>query len=707
MKIDLHCHTRKIKFGDALTREVSSSKFSKVINENEVKIVAITNHNKFDLEQYNDFLKVAKGNFQLWPGIELDIRTNANSKGHLIIVSNPKEVDLFAQSCNRLLEGMNVDKDMILIDNIIEEFKDKDIIMLAHYLNKNPVLTESEIKLLEDKMTGIPIYREPQNLKSAGIMYAHGLDCFVGSDVHDWDDYPGESLPELKLPVQSFEKFKLLIRKDKEVIDTFVNLKKREGINVHVGGDSYDIPLYNDVNVIFGGKGTGKSEILKSIYSQVAAKSSNKVSYYDGNTKEKEFDKLLNSEITIDTFSELNTDSLSEEFEKLKNYQISEPTLMSDYLNWHNTQGSANALRNFKIKESTFSEIINLNLIEDFKNDAKETNQSEEKLNSLIHYSVYFDKDLSEIQKVLFSKLNEKIRASLVQEWKNSKAQELVKFSIDKFKVISTNKSGEFQKPSGTGLIELYNSISKTIVSLKKISLQLNSHSYERKQYIGTLQEKGDIYAKQIISLNPKVTETKVISGKNITSLRKVSKQIDKCLDEKYTINYSMELSNLVTLLNEYEIDSLKDFMNFKTAIVKEDDSQYSPSSGEKSMLMVNNALVSDKFEYYILDEPELSIGHNYINDVIINRLKVLSSLNKVIIISTHDANIATRTLPFNSIYREYVDDHYKTYVGNLFSDCLVDIYNDNNKIKWTDTTVNFLEGGDVAFRERRDIYGD
>lgn len=48
MRIDLHCHTKKVKTGDAYTRNVTKDKFFQKVIEAEVKIIAITNHNQFD-----------------------------------------------------------------------------------------------------------------------------------------------------------------------------------------------------------------------------------------------------------------------------------------------------------------------------------------------------------------------------------------------------------------------------------------------------------------------------------------------------------------------------------------------------------------------------------------------------------------------------------------------------------------------------------
>ena len=55
MKIDLHCHTKRIKSGDGSGRNVTKELFCKKIFDADVKIVAITNHNAFDKEQFFEF----------------------------------------------------------------------------------------------------------------------------------------------------------------------------------------------------------------------------------------------------------------------------------------------------------------------------------------------------------------------------------------------------------------------------------------------------------------------------------------------------------------------------------------------------------------------------------------------------------------------------------------------------------------------------
>ena len=88
MKIDFHCHTKSVKQGETEKRNIDSKRFVEKINDANVKIVAITNHNDFDKKQYEEFVEEANESFQIWPGIELDIKDD-ETEAHLIIISNP------------------------------------------------------------------------------------------------------------------------------------------------------------------------------------------------------------------------------------------------------------------------------------------------------------------------------------------------------------------------------------------------------------------------------------------------------------------------------------------------------------------------------------------------------------------------------------------------------------------------------------------
>ena len=123
-------------------------------------------------------------------------------------------------------------------------------------------------------------------------------------------------------------------------------------------------------------------------------------------------------------------------------------------------------------------------------------------------------------------------------------------------------------------------------------------------------------------------------------------------------------------------------------------------------MVMLQKELGMDK-EVYVLDEPERSLGNEYISDVIVPMIKERARAGKKVFIATHDANIAVRTLPYSSIYRCHGAGGYSTYMGNPFSNYLVNLSDESDHLDWKKISMKTLEGGEEAFGERGKIYGN
>ena len=153
-------------------------------------------------------------------------------------------------------------------------------------------------------------------------------------------------------------------------------------------------------------------------------------------------------------------------------------------------------------------------------------------------------------------------------------------------------------------------------------------------------------------------------------------------------------------------VASLKDCLGVTSSVSCGGDSNYEPSNGEKAMIVLAHALFDDDASIYILDEPEASMGNEFINAVIVDRINKLAKANKIVVVSTHNANIAVRTLPWQSIYREYDGGSYYTYVGNPFCDELRDIAGVKAPKAWTQVSMDTLEGGEDAFTDREIVYG-
>jgi ABC-type Mn2+/Zn2+ transport system ATPase subunit len=138
--------------------------------------------------------------------------------------------------------------------------------------------------------------------------------------------------------------------------------------------------------------------------------------------------------------------------------------------------------------------------------------------------------------------------------------------------------------------------------------------------------------------------------------------------------------------------------------IVDDNFNEYCPSNGERAIVMIQRVLDEDK-DAYLLDEPELSLGGTYIDKTIRPKISKLGKAGKTVFVATHNANIAVRTLPYNTIFRHHDKYGYKTYLGNPFTNKLTNINDSSDMLDWKEVSMRVLEGGEDAFSDRGDIY--
>lgn len=225
MKIDLHLHTQKCKKGDGYKRIIEPDKFIEKIQENDVRICAITNHNKFDINEYRT-ISDKKINFIIFPGIELDIIFSEDKIRHVILVCSPEYVsnfkDIFSKDDNRNYDDYKLEYNDLIVN--IKNFKADKILIIPHFLDKERSLTIEEKNLLKKDLNEYTIILEPK-LKTMGIINAHNEISLIGSDVKDWEKYSEDAkkLPEIKFKIDNFSKFYELAKDSKLFIKNVLN----------------------------------------------------------------------------------------------------------------------------------------------------------------------------------------------------------------------------------------------------------------------------------------------------------------------------------------------------------------------------------------------------------------------------------------------------------------------------------------------------
>ena len=712
MKIDIHVHTKKTKSGDADTRNVDVEKFERILKSTEVKILAITNHNHFDLEQYQKFSKKLEGTCQIWPGIELDILED-NKRAHLIVIINPKKHKEFNEKVENLLKGKTPDNFIIAIKETVDSFDSLDPIYIPHYFVKKPNLDDKDVELLMSLVKNKKrVLKEATNSISAGIYISHGHNSIYGSDIQDWDKYfdISKDLPDLRLPVESFEQFCLLLEKDDNTIQTLLDKKTKEFVQVtpFTVAEQIKLEIYNDINVIFGSKGTGKTEILKALSKHYNGKGYNTSVYESNSTHLNDVYNVKGTDLEI-VLEDLGIDDCEEEFHTLRESVEQEITSLNKYYQYFSNEATNKISQKIAIKNFTrldgsqisrkFEEIKNILIqFREFNSSIIENKILEETIGNEL---------LEELLEII-GKILIKLKSESEKRFIDSKTIALFNSLIKLFVSEISKKTGQPEKPVKTGFQEYASNRIKIEKTINKILSNIDKTIEPLIEYVGDLGEKGNLECQtNIIIQNGKIIDSKLatVSRVNKTPQKEVAKSIRSISKYVYSNELFEKVSELKSIEGGETVESIYDLLLFNRYFIV-DGREYNPSNGESSMILLHNELKQDK-DIYFIDEPEKSLGNDYINDVIVPLLKERARQGKKVVIATHDANIAVRTLPYSSTYRQHDLNNYYTFIGNPFTNNLVCITGDKPDLDWKNISMKTLEGGRDAFGERGIIYGN
>lgn len=714
MKIDIHVHTKKVKSGDAPTRYIEKERFVEILSETDVCILAITNHNHFDLIQYEEFRDSVENNCQIWPGIELDVLENGK-RSHLIVICNPRNFKEFDIQVTDILKEKNPNTFTISLKEVVDKFDKLDCIYIAHYFVKKPNLGDEEIAILLSLVSNPRrVIKEATNSISAGIYISHGHNSIYGSDVHDWDKYLEQSkdLPELRLPVESFEQFSLLLEKDEPTINTILNKKIKEEVEIFpFKSDPFEkieLDIYPDINILFGSKGTGKTDILEALSKHFNVKG-HKTYVYKSN------DNHLNSVFDIKgnvfncDVSDLDLVDCIDEIKFIKEVTEDRVTSLNKYESHFAFQETNKISQKLKLKtinqEDEFKSKMTLNEISEIIDSFKSFNKYISKNPDI---SKYVDVNLIHELFEILKKITLQLKTNAEKSFVKNKSIQLLNGIIKCFNNEIAKKTNQPPKPTKTGFLEYARNRIKIDRASKKIIKIINKPIKPIEQYAGSLGEKGELICKtNLIFQNGSFSNGDYTPVKNV--YKTTQKYFANAISSISKHIHSNELFSKISELNDIEnlgsINSLNDLL-LKHRHFTLNGIIYNPSNGESSMILLHKELAEDK-DIYLIDEPEKSLGNDYINDVIVPLIKEKALLGKKVIIATHDANIAVRTLPYNSIYRLQENGKGYTLTGNPFSNSLHCIYKSFPSLDWKETSMKTLEGGKEAFGERGKIYGN
>lgn len=293
-KFDLHIHS----FASSLTKTgdqtlVANSKVENLtilidqLIENDVNLVAITDHNIFDKEIYEQFKKQESqpnSIHKVLPGVEVDLDVD-HKNVHVVCIfddSNPQHAqkiqDGFTQKASYSVDDLG---------SILRKIE-LGVVLIAHqkcdYKSDNPQKTSLSYAGPEAfyKFIGCEFFDslEIQNSKVEGILknrfyedHIEDIHFMVGSDCHEWSAYPahhsGQRPVEL-LYMKALPTFQGLVMAVTDYSRIYKNPEpKKENvlnkIEIMCNGEKLGIDLSDKINVIIGDNSVGKSTLIKCL----------------------------------------------------------------------------------------------------------------------------------------------------------------------------------------------------------------------------------------------------------------------------------------------------------------------------------------------------------------------------------------------------------------------------------------------------------
>ena len=704
MKIDLHCHTRAVRRGELATRNVTKEIFASKVIEANVKIVAITNHDIFDKAQFEEFQLEVGDTCGLWPGVELNI-DHDGEKYHLIIVTSPEKIDAFDIAVRTLTHGKTGDFDLEL-STVITTFEGFEVVFIPHFGNKTPGITQAKLIDLYKKIPSANrVILEDSNSRSTAILSSHGMRTITGSDIKDWNIYQSVDVSELRIPVDTFEQFCLFLDRDPKVIKTlldknpstrYVGRPSKENNSIMV-----EVPIYNEVNIIFGDKGTGKSQILQSIGKKMDADGLS-IAPYISSKKDEDIRELIESSDMERSAEKLGLDECEEDYEFVRGWGDESIESLLTFIRHGQTKHLAASKERIKFTEQQVFP-YDEDLLQGVETDLEYASDAIEKIDEIKGEYLTAEK-ITTIHDAL-NELKQSIEAKKHVEIVEKYTCRLISFTTQKVRAIVAANSGTVAKPTSTGFYEYAKNRIALYDAMGTILTNIVPKSHKERVPLGNIGDKGELFIEsrwKILDGNPGQREYG--GNPNITSLRESLANMKNIHKHSFSDDPQNYLDKFNSSYDEKNIVRNGAFVGTCKYIVDNDLNEYEPSNGEKAIVMIQRVLNEDK-DVYLLDEPELSLGGTYIDKEIRPQITKLGKAGKIVFIATHNANIAVRTLPYNTIYRYHDKSGYKTYLGNPFTNKLVNPTDPTDSLDWKETSMRVLEGGEDAFNDRGEIY--
>lgn len=663
-KIDLHTHT--ISTISDYPFDFDLSKVKEYVDKLQIDALAITNHNVFDLDQYNQIRNSLT--IPVFPGIEIDLEG-----GHLLLITEIDEFEIsnFNEKCKQVSELIQTKDDSITLTQFNSIFIELNKYILIPHYDKSPEIKPSTITALNPHITA----GEVSSISKFKRMFKkeNELTPVIFSDMRFRPEVTNFSTQQTFVDLKEIS---LAGIKSCLADKSKISLTRESGNDFFQATDD-GLLLSTGLNIILGERSSGKTVTLDKIASS------------SGNTKYiKQFSLLQNDE---EIFNKTNDSRLSLIHNNYLNEfkSVVEDIIQIDVKQNHiNIENYLNSLKKFATeneKKDLFSKCVLFSEDLFSLDDLKNLDSVIESVITLIENNEYQDiinKYISpdNLKRMLFELIDKAISS------KKDKEEKIWLNSIIK----------DVKRELG---IKTTNSIIEEIDFYKIALDEIKVEKFEK--VVDELKNDRQINSEDWGKFSVATSTMRINSASDLQKIgyhKRAYSPAFNIYNDPY--NYLLKLKEI----GIEEASLYKFFIKIESETLNKDG--FRVSGGERSEFnLIHEIKDATKYDILLIDEPESSFDNLFLRKEINTLIKNISELMPVVVV-THNSTVGASIKPnYIAITQKSIQD--KSILYQIFSGYPSDkelICSDGSKIKNYEVILNCLEAGIDAYTERKNL---
>lgn len=672
-KLDLHIHT--IQTASDHPFSFSVDKLREYVQSLKIDGIAITNHNMFDIVQYQEIQNALSNICVVLPGIEINVGNG--SFGHILCITDQDDIEDFSVRCKAIQDKIISPTDMITLEDLRQVFPDFRKYLWIPHIEKKPILDYEIISAMGDYV----LCGEVGSVKK--FIYrqkdSESLIPLYFSDLR-----PTEDLTEFPSRQTFFDIDEISVSSIKKTLLDRHHVSLTEGEGNSLFYVLPDLPVSTGLTVVIGERSSGKSFTLN----QIAEKYDN-IKYIkqfalietDPEQAAKDFTDQIAAKRS--SFAEEYFAPFKEAVETVKAISLdNDESALDQYIS---------SLIRFAKESDRADMFAKCALYSESKFPAKSFDNITrliESVENLLDAREYRDtierhiprSELVALLEELIHRYRQAKRQSLEETWVNDLVGEIKRSLSMRTSAVTVSDFDFYECQMDRMKVKKFNDL---VTILKKQSV------INQKMVGGfTIQTGKRPYSS--------ANELKVFSGKKNVAF---SKHMDEYADDPYKY-----LLGLIEMEDIAETDYYKFFVCVDYQILNQYG--FPISGGERAEFRLLQEIDdASRYDMLLIDEPESSFDNLFLRDRVNQIIRSLSE-NMPVILVTHNNTVGASIRPDYLVYtKRIIGDGviYERYYGLPSSKELIS--HTGTSIKNFQVVLDCLEAGETTYNERKRDY--